>query len=75
VGNWIVGITTKTEKKAEINIIQQNQNPAHKTTGINTKTLRILHIICTLLAPSIRRNWNVQTGMIALKHEETTRFT
>ena len=37
--NWIVGITTKTQNKSKINVIQQNQNPAHKTLLEETKQL------------------------------------
>jgi hypothetical protein len=73
LGNWIFGITTKKENKSEINVIQQNQEPSpQNTTGRNKKTLKILLIICILLEPSIRRNWNVQTEMNAMKHEEAT---
>lgn len=61
----------KTENKAEINVIQQNQESrTQNTSGRNTKTLKMLHNICKLLAPSIRKNWNVQTEMNARKHEE-----
>jgi hypothetical protein len=42
------------------------------TSGRNTKTLKILHIICILLATSVRKNWNVQAEMNAVKQEATT---
>jgi hypothetical protein len=37
--NWIVGITTKTENKSKINVIQQNQNPAQETLLEETQKL------------------------------------
>jgi len=52
LGNWIVGITTKTENKSKINVIQQNQNPAHKTLLEETQTFKItvyhLHTASTI---------------------------
>jgi len=57
LGNWIVGITTKRENKSEINVNQQNRKPSpQNSTARNTKTSKILHIICILLAHSIRKN-------------------
>jgi hypothetical protein len=60
-------ITTKMENKSKINVIQQNQEPSpQNTTGRNTKTLKILHVIYMLLSPSVRKNWNVQTEKNAI---------
>jgi len=40
------------------------KNPAYKTLlGGNTKTLKIMHIICILIALSITKRWTVQTEM------------
>jgi hypothetical protein len=48
-------MTTKTENIAEINVNQKNQEPSpQNTTGRNTKTLKMLRIICILLATSIK---------------------
>jgi hypothetical protein len=57
LGNRTVGFTIKTENKPAINIIQHKQEPSpQNTTGRNTKSLEILHIICILLVPSIWEN-------------------
>jgi hypothetical protein len=50
LGKWIVGITKKTENKAEINIIQLHQEPSLQNTKLeeNTKTLKILHTASTI---------------------------
>jgi len=60
---------------------KQIQNKCHSTksepspqntNGRNTKTLKILHIICILLATSVSKNWNLQAEINAVKHEATT---
>jgi hypothetical protein len=72
-GGTLLSESPQTENNPKINVIQQNKEPSpQNTTGRNTKTLKILHIICILLATSIRKNWNVQTEMNAIKHEEAT---
>jgi hypothetical protein len=45
--------------------IKSRTQPTQSTTGRNPKTLKILHIFCILLAPCVRRNWNVQTEVNA----------
>jgi hypothetical protein len=45
------------QNNPEINVTQRNQERSpQNTTGRNTKTLKILRIICILLAPSVRKN-------------------
>jgi hypothetical protein len=73
LGNWILGITKKTENNSEISIIKNTPEPSpQNTTGRRTNTLKILHTICILLAPYVGKNWNVQTEMNARNHEEAT---
>jgi len=55
-----------TGNKPDINVIQQNQDPSpQNTTGKDPKTLKIPHIIYILLAPSVRKNWTLQTEVNA----------
>jgi len=55
LGKWIVGITTKREKQRQNNCHSTKSEPTpQNTTARNTKTLKILHIICILLATSVR---------------------